>query len=87
MDTNELRILLDNDLYDVRCELARRAGSYGFLNVDDDTGELDVDAFYEDYSQFHQFLEEVQSTVSDFIDDDLNIVDWDEIALDIASEY
>ncbi len=86
-NTDELRILLDNDLYDVKCDLAKRAGSRGFLHVDDDTGELDADAFYEDRRYFRQFLDEVQSTISDLVDEDLSDVDWDEIALDIASEY
>lgn len=87
MDTDELRILLDNDLYGVRCDLAKSAGRYGSLDVDDDTGELDVDAFYEDSYYFRQFLDEVQSTISDLVDEDLSDIDWDEIALDIASEY
>lgn len=87
MDTDELRILLDNDLYDVKCDLAKGADSHGFLHVDDDTGELDVNAFYMDDFYFSRFLDEVQSTISDLVDEDLSDVDWDEIALDIASEY
>ena len=87
MDTDELRILLDNDLYDVKCDLAKSAGSHGSLHVDDDTGELDVNAFYMDDFYFSRFLDEVQSTISDRVDEDLSDVDWDEIALDIASEY
>lgn len=87
MDTDELRILLDNDLYGVRCDLTKSAGRHGLLHVDDDTGEIDVNAFYMDDFYFSRFLDEVQSTISDLVDEDLSDVDWDEIALDIASEY
>lgn len=87
MDTDELRILLDNDLYDTKLDLASSAGSHGSLYVDDDTGELDVDAFYEDSYFFNQFVDEVKDTVMGYVDEDLDDVDWDEIACNIAEEY
>lgn len=87
MNTDELRIFLDNDLYDTKLDLAKRAGSYGSLHIDDDTGELDVDAFYGDNFYFSQFVDEVKDTVTEYIDEDLDDIDWGEIALNIAEEY
>lgn len=87
MNTDELQIFLDNDLYDTKLDLAKRAGSHGSLHIDEDTGELDVDAFYEDNFYFSQFVDEVKDTVTEYIDEDLDDIDWDEIALNIAEEY
>lgn len=57
------------------------------MHINDDTGELDVDAFYEDTFYFGQFLDEVKATIEEYVDEDLDDVDWDEIAIDIAEEY
>lgn len=88
MNTDQLRIVLDNDLYAVKMELAQKAGSHGVLFVDDDTGDLDVDAFSQDCSDFGGFVDEVWDTVSSLlVEEDLSDVDWGEVAYDIASEY
>lgn len=88
MDTDQLQIVLDNELYAVKMGLAQKAGSHGVLFVDDDTGELDVDAFSRDRFDFGGFVDEVWDTVSSLlVEDDLSDVDWGEVAYDIASEY
>lgn len=86
MVIQELENLLNSDLYNLKLDLFELVRKHGLRHINEDTGELDVLAFSEDYETFEDFSEDVKNTIIQRVKNTENI-DWDRLSLNIANNH